>query len=247
MQKFNSIEALINGMLIPSQAKKMNVEGIQALNKLVTKAERSKLTASINLGAELNAKAEEIDAFFTALKNKAKDVGLPKPTMEDVFTLVYGLSKSWVYKVKKSALNSDKLPLFLAKCEETEKEGKQAVYSIEAFNTWCLNFETHKGQAETDKESISEMKETKADALNTIISVKYGSLSFKLKGLNGLPSEHESNMNAEEINEFLTMLTQYVKTTFSTQIGKAETKKLAEMMIQKVAPKKAPKKAVATA
>jgi hypothetical protein len=242
-----TIEGLVSGMLTTSQAKKMNVEGIQALNKLVTKAERSKLTASINLGSELNAKSEEIDAFFTALKNKAKDLGLPKPTLEDVFTLVYGLGKSWVYKVKKAALNSDKLPLFLAKCDETEKEGKTAVYSIEAFNTWCLNFETHKGEAETDKESISGMKDKKADALNTIISVKFGSLSFKLKGLNGLPSEHETDMNAEEINQLLTMLNQYVKSTFATQIGKAETKKLSEIMQKKVAPKKAPTKAVATA
>lgn len=247
MQKIKTIVDLVNGMLTTTQAKKMNVEGIQNLNKLVHKAERSKLTASINLGAELNAKSEEIDAFFTALKHKAKDLGLPKPTMEDIFNDVFKMSKSWGYKTKKAALNSDKLPLFLAKCDEAEKEGKTAVYSIEAFNTWCLNFETHKGKAETDKESISEMKETKTDALNTIISVKYGSLSFKLKGLNGVPSEHDSNMNGEEINEFLTMLNQYVKSTFTTQIGKAETKKLAEMMVQKIAPKKAPKKAVATA
>jgi hypothetical protein len=242
-----TIEALINGMLVPSQAKKLNVEGIQALNKLVHKAERSKLTASINLGAELNAKAEEIEAFFTALKNKAKDLGLPKPTMEDIFTDVFKMGKSWAYKTKKAALNSDKLPLFLAKCDETEKEGKTAVYSIEAFNTWCLTFETHKGEAETDKETISEMKDKKADALNTILSVKFGSLKFELKGLNGVISEHETNMSNAEIHEFLQHLNGYIKSNFTTQLDKGQTKKLAEIMEQKVSPKKAPQKAVATA
>lgn len=218
------IAVIVNGMLTTAQTKKaLSLVAIKNLNSKVNDAEKQRFMTSLELAQLLAQTKEQFEDFFLAVKNKLKDGGATAKDMiskADFIKLVYGFKASYYYKLLKvGELPKNVVNKFLDKCDEAEKDGKDFARSIEALNTWAKNFEDHKGEADADAESISDLRNG-GDKKVAICGFKYENkkVTFYTDG------SHDTNCTAEEIREAFELLRISVFSTFP-QIKKTTTKK----------------------
>jgi hypothetical protein len=109
---------------------------------------------------------------------------------------------------------------FIDKCDEAEKDGKDFARSIEALNTWAKNFEEHKGEADADTESISDLRSNGEDRKVILWQIKEGNKSLTMYS----DHTHKTDFTLIEINAFFNeVLKPSILSTFA--IKKATTSK----------------------
>lgn len=187
-----------------AQSKALKVTEIKGLNAKIQTAERQKYEVSLDLARELYKVQPAFDEFFKALINRLKDDKLTAkelPKKSEVMTLVWGLSKSWLYRLIKVGGVCVETPhiknKFNALCDEAESNGEPFTRSIDALNTWASKYDDHKGEADTDGESLAEMRSTNGGKVAEW-SIKQGNKSFTMYA----DHTHKTNFTAEEIRVF---------------------------------------------
>jgi cyclopropane fatty-acyl-phospholipid synthase-like methyltransferase len=238
------ISTLVNGMLATAQTKRaLALTDIKNLTSKVTDAENQRFINSVALGQKLFETKEQFEEFFVSIKNKLKDNGTTAKEMiskADFVKLVYGFKASYYYKLLKiGELPKHVVNKFIKKCDEAEKDGKDFARSIEALNTWAKNFEEHKGEADADTESISDLRNGG--------DKKVAKSAFKFENIKVTfytDGSFDTNSTALEIREAFELLTISITSTFplpkqvrtkkvQTDLGEIQKKRVAKLPVSK--------------
>jgi hypothetical protein len=238
------ISNLVNGMLATAQTKTaLSLVAIKNLNSKVNNAEKQRFMTSLELAQLLAQTKEQLEEFFVSIKNKLKDGGTTSKEMiskADFIKLVYGFKASYYYKlVKIGELPKHVVNKFIKKCDEAEKDGKDFARSIEALNTWAKGFEEHKGEADTDAESISDLRNGG--------DKKVAKSSFKFENIKVTfytDGSFDTNSTALEIREAFELLTISMTSTFplpkqvrtkkvQTDLGEIQKKRVQKLPVSK--------------
>ena len=238
------ISNLVNGMLATAQTKKaLALTDIKNLTSKVTDAENQRFINSVALGQRLFETKEQFEEFFVSIKNKLKDNGTTAKEMiqkADFIKMVYGFKASYYYKlVKIGELPKHVVNKFIKKCDEAEKDGKDFARSIEALNTWAKGFEEHKGEAGTDTESISDLRNGG--------DKKVAKSSFKFENIKVTfytDGSFDTNSTALEIREAFELLTISITSSFplpkqvrtkkvQTDLGEIQKKRVQKLPVSK--------------
>jgi hypothetical protein len=230
------IATIVNGMLATAknaQSKALKVTEVKKLNAEIQTAERQKYEVSLDLARELYKVKPVFDEFFKALNNRLKDDGLTAkelPKKDEVIFLVYGLSKSWFHRLVKVGGVCVETPeirnKFNALCDEAEANGEPFTRSIDALNTWASKYDEHKGEADTDGETLSELR-SNGDKKVILWQIKEGNKSLTMYS----DHTHKTNFTLIEINAFFNeVLKPSILSTFA--IRKATTKKDTDILTE---------------
>jgi hypothetical protein len=203
--KNQKIEATISGMLMASkgkQSKALKVNEIKSAFNKLNEMDKAKFTASLILAQDLHKLKPLFDEFCKAVKNKLKDEGFTAkelPNQDAIIWAVYGITKSWFHRlVKVGGIAPNIVNKFIAKCDEMEANGETPTRSIDALNTWAKSYDDHKGEADTDGESLSDLRDGGERR-----EVAWGIKSGKLKLNFFTDGTSETNFTDAEINELL--------------------------------------------
>jgi hypothetical protein len=213
--KNQTITGLVSAMLnTPQNKKALSLTAIKNLTAKVNDAEKQRFMNSLELAQVLAQTKPQFEDFCKAVINKLKDGGTPAkdlPKKDELIKLVYGFQKSFYYKlIKVGELPKHVVNKFIDKCDEAEKDGKDFARSIEALNTWAKNFETHKGEADADAESISDLRDG-GERRSVVWSIK----SDKLKLNFFTDGTSETNFTDAEINALLVEITAHIKSKYA--------------------------------
>ena len=238
------ISTLVSGMLATAQTKRaLALTDIKNLTSKVTDAENQRFINSVALGQKLFETKEQFEEFFVSVKNKLKDNGATSKEMiqkADFIKMVYGFKASYYYKlVKIGELPKHVVNKFIKKCDEAEKDGKDFARSIEALNTWAKGFEDHKGEADADTESISDLRNGG--------DKKVAKSAFKFENIKVTfytDGSFDTNSTALEIREAFELLTISITSTFplpkqvrtkkvQTDLGEIQKKRVAKLPVSK--------------
>jgi hypothetical protein len=228
------ISTIVSGMLATAQNKKaLSLVAVKSLTNKVNDAEKQRFITSLELAQILAQTKEQFNAFCTAATEKLKDGGATSkelPKKDDFIKMVYGFQKSYYYKlIKVGELPKHVVNKFIDKCDEAEKDGKDFARSIEALNTWAKNFEDHKGEADADAESISDLRQG-GDKKMILWQIKDGNKTLTMY----TDHTHKTNFTLLEINAFFDeVLTPAIRSGFAIKKptpskATAQTKKIAK-------------------
>jgi len=195
-------------------AKALKVTEIRTAFAKLNEIDKAKFTASLVLAQDLAKLKPLFDEFCKAVKNKLKDEGLTAkemPNQETLIWAVYGITKSWFHRlIKVGGIDKPIVNKFIAKCDEMEANGETPTRSIDALNTWAKNFETHKGEADADAESIADLRDGGERR-----EVAWGIKSGKLKLNFFTDGSSETNFTDAEINALLVEITAHIKSKYA--------------------------------
>jgi len=213
--KNQTTATIVNGMLATAPTKKaLALTAIKNLTAKVNDAEKQRFMNSLELAQMLAQTKTQFEDFCKAVINKLKDSGMTAkdlPKKDELIKLVYGFQKSFYYKlIKVGELPKNVVNKFIDKCDEAEKDGKDFARSIEALNTWAKNFETHKGEADADAESIADLRDGGERR-----EVAWGIKSGKLKLNFFTDGTSETNFTDAEINALLVEITAHIKSKYA--------------------------------
>lgn len=239
--KNQNLNALINGMLSNAKTKKaLNIVAVKALSNKVNEAEKQRFFNSLELAQTLAQTQQNFDDFCKVVKNKLSDEGLTakeQPTKDVLIKLVYGFEKSYFHKLLRVGnLPKNVVNKFNDKCDEARANGDKPQQSIEALETWAKNFDSHKGEAGTTKDEITELREEsngKSNKPTILWNITEGNKKLKVYS----DGSHEGNFTAIEINNFLdsTLIT-FIRSTFPIKktTTATETRRLEKMQKSRV-------------
>ena len=238
------ISTIVSGMLATAQNKKaLSLVAVKSLTSKVNDAEKQRFMTSLELAQLLAQTKEQFANFCTTATDKLKDGGANSkelPKKADFIKMVYGFKASYYYKlVKIGELPKPVINKFIDKCDEAEKDGKDFARSIEALNTWAKNFEEHKGEADADTESISDLRNGG--------DKKVAKSSFKFENIKVTfytDGSFDTNSTALEIREAFELLTISITSTFplpkqvrtkkvQTDLGEIQKKRVAKLPVSK--------------
>ena len=213
--KSQNIATIVNGMLATAPTKKaLALTAIKSLTAKVNDAEKQRFMNSLELAQMLAQTKTQFEDFCKAVINKLKDGGTPAkdlPKKDELIKLVYGFQKSFYYKlIKVGELPKNVVNKFIDKCDEAEKDGKDFARSIEALNTWAKNFETHKGEADADAESIADLRDG-GERREVAWGIKEGKLKLNFF----TDGTSETNFTDAEINDLLIRITAHIKSKYA--------------------------------
>jgi len=213
--KNQTITGLVSTMLnAPQNKKALALTAIKSLTAKVNDAEKQRFMNSLELAQMLAQTKTQFEDFCKAVINKLKDGGTPAkdlPKKDELIKLVYGFQKSFYYKlIKVGELPKNVVNKFIDKCDDAEKDGKDFARSIEALNTWAKNFETHKGDADADAESIADLRDG-GERREVAWGIKEGKLKLNFF----TDGTSETNFTDAEINDLLIRITAHIKSKYA--------------------------------
>ena len=215
--KNQKIEATISGMLMASkgkQSKALKVNEIKTAFSKLNDLDKAKFTASLILAQDLAKLKPIFDEFCKAVKNKLKDEGLTAkelPNQDAIIWAVYKITKSWFHRlVKVGGIAPNIVNKFIAKCDEMEANGETPTRSIDALNTWAKSYDDHKGEADTDGESLSDLRDG-GERRETLWAIKSGKLKLNFFA----DGTSETNFTDAEINALLVEITAHIKSKYA--------------------------------
>ena len=213
--KNQNIATIVNGMLATAPTKKaLALTAIKSLTAKVNDAEKQRFMNSLELAQMLAQTKTQFEDFCKAVINKLKDGGTPAkdlPKKDELIKLVYGFQKSFYYKlIKVGELPKNVVNKFIDKCDDAEKDGKDFARSVEALNTWAKNFETHKGEADADAESIADLRDG-GERREVAWGIKEGKLKLNFF----TDGSSETNFTDAEINDLLIRITAHIKSKYA--------------------------------
>jgi hypothetical protein len=224
MKTNQKIAVIVSEMLTPATQKAtLKIKDIKDLNAEVLKADKQKYIVSLDLAHALNKVKPAFDEFCTAVKNRLKDEGFTAkelPNQADLIFAVYGLSKSWFHRlIKVGGIDPKIRNKFNDLCDEAEKNGDAFTRSIDALNTWASKYDDHKGEADTDSDTLAEMR-SGGEKRVILWQIKEGNKTLTMYD----DHSKKTNFTLLEINAFFNeVLTPAIKSTFA--IKKATTSK----------------------
>lgn len=231
---------IVSDMLATAPTKKaLSLVAIKNLTSKVNDAEKQRFITSLELAQLLAQTKEEFENFFIAVKNKLKDGGATSKDMiakADFIKLVYGFKASYYYKlVKVGELPKNVVNKFCDKCDEASTSSKDCARSIEALNTWAKNFDEHKGNADADAESISDLRNGgEKRVVKSAFKFENIKVTFFENG------SFETNSTAVEIREAFELFTITMVSTFPQKKKTTAKEKQVLSNIQKERVKKIP-------
>ena len=215
--KNQKIATLISDMLMTAkgkQSKALKVNEIRTAFAKLNEIDKTKFTASLVLAQDLAKLKPLFDEFCKAVKNKLKDEGFTAkelPNQDTIIWEVYKITKSWFHRlVKVGGIEKHIVNKFIAKCDEMEANGETPTRSIDALNTWSKSYDDHKGDADTDGESLSDLRGGK-ERRETLWSIKSGKLKLTFFS----DGTSETNFTDSEINALLVEITAHIKSKYA--------------------------------
>jgi len=216
--KNQKIATIINGMLTTAkgkQSKTLKVNEIKNAFSKLNAMDKAKFTASLELAQDLAKIKPLFDEFCKAVKNKLKDEGFTAkemPNQDAIIWEVYKITKSWFHRlVKVGGIDKPIVNKFIAKCDEMEANGETPTRSIDALNTWAKSYEEHKGEADTDGESLADLRDG-GERRQTEWSIKKGKLKLTFFS----DGTSETNFTDSELEGLLVEITAHIKTKYTT-------------------------------
>lgn len=238
------ISTIVSSMLTSAQTKKaLNIVAVKQLSNKVTEAEKMRFFNSLELAQVLAQSETGFNEFCEAVKNRLSDNGLTskeQPKKEQLIKMAYGFEKSYFHKLLRVGnLPKNIVNKFNDKCDEARANGEKPQQSIEALLTWAKSFETHKGEAETTKEAIAEIREEAngtGEKPVVLWQISHGNKRLKVYS----DGTNDGNFTAVEINEFVDhVLRPYVNDNFAirkvTPRAKKELDAIQKEKLKKVA------------
>jgi hypothetical protein len=215
--KNQKIETIVNGMLAMAKgatARELKVKDIKEAMGKLNAMERDKFDTSLMLAQDFFKLKPKFDEFCKAVKDRLKDEGFTAkelPNQADIVWLVYGVTKSWFHRLLKvGALDRHIVNKFNDKCDEMEANGETPTRSIDALNTWAKTFDEHKGEADTDGETISELRANKGEKREILWIIKEGKKTLTFFG----DGDSETNFTPNELDDLLVSITALIKTKY---------------------------------
>ena len=215
--KNQKIATIINGMLTTAknkQGKALKVTEIRTAFAKLNEIDKAKFTASLVLAQDLAKLKPLFDEFCKAVKNKLKDEGFTAkemPNQDAIIWVVYGITKSWFHRlVKVGGIAPNIVNKFNDKCDEMEANGETPTRSIDALNTWAKSYDDHKGEADTDGESLSDLRDG-GERRATDWSIKKGKLKLNFF----TDGTSETNFTDKELNDLLILITAHIKSKYA--------------------------------
>lgn len=215
--KNQKVIAAVNTALAAAKgknAKALKVNEIKtAFNKL-NEMDKAKFTASVILAQDLHKIKPLFDEFCKSIKNTLKDEGFTAkelPNQDAIIWAVYGITKSWFHRlVKVGGIAPNIVNKFIAKCDEMEANGETPTRSIDALNTWAKSYDEHKGEADTDGESLSDLRDG-GERRETLWGIKSGKLKLNFF----TDGTSETNFTDKELNDLLILITAHIKSKYA--------------------------------
>ena len=197
------------------QGKALKVTEIRNAFAKLNEMDKAKFTASLVLAQDLYQLKPLFDEFCKGIKNTLKDDGFTAkelPNQETLIWAVYGITKSWFHRlIKVGGIEKHIVNKFIAKCDEMEANGETPTRSIDALNTWAKSYDDHKGEADTDGESLSDLRGGK-ERRETEWSIKKGKLKLTFFS----DGTSETNFTDSELEGLLVEITAHIKTKYTT-------------------------------
>ena len=216
--KNHKIATIIDGMLMTAkgkQSKALKVTEIRNAFAKLNEIDKAKFTASLVLAQDLAKLKPLFDEFCKAVKNKLKDEGFTAkemPNQDAIIWEVYKITKSWFHRlVKVGGIDKPIVNKFIDKWDEMEANGETPTRSIDALNTWAKSYEEHKGEADTDGESLSDLRGGK-ERRETDWVIKKGKLKLTFFS----DGTSETNFTDSELEGLLVEITAHIKTKYTT-------------------------------
>lgn len=195
-------------------AKALKVTEIRTAFAKLNEIDKAKFTASLVLAQDLAKLKPLFDEFCKGIKNTLKDDGFTAkemPNQETLIWAVYGITKSWFHRlIKVGGIEKPIVNKFIAKCDEMEANGETPTRSIDALNTWAKSYDDHKGEADTDGESLSDLRDG-GERRETLWSIKSGKLKLNFFS----DGSSETNFTDAEINALLVEITAHIKSKYA--------------------------------
>ena len=147
------------------------------------------------------------------------------------------MSKSWLYRlIKVGGIAPEIRNKFNDLCDEAEKNGEPFTRSIDALNTWASKYDEHKGEADTDGESLAELRASNGGKV-VAWQVKEGNKTLTMY----TDHTHKTNFTLLEINAFFNeVLTPAIRSGFAirkvSKRGGKEIEAVQKERLKNVAP-----------
>lgn len=197
------------------QSKALKVTEIRNAFAKLNEMDKAKFTASLVLAQDLHELKPLFDEFCKGIKNTLKDDGFTAkelPNQETLIWAVYGITKSWFHRlIKVGGIDKPIVNKFIAKCDEMEANGETPTRSIDALNTWAKSYDDHKGEADTDNESLADLRDG-GERRETLWSIKKGKLKLTFFS----DGTSETNFTDSELEGLLVEITAHIKTKYTT-------------------------------
>ena len=212
------------------QSKALKVTEIRNAFAKLNEMDKAKFTASLVLAQDLAKLKPLFDDFCKGIKNTLKDDGFTAkelPNQETLIWAVYGITKSWFHRlIKVGGIEKPIVNKFIAKCDEMEANGETPTRSIDALNTWAKSYDEHKGEADADAESLSDLRGGK-ERRETDWVIKKGKLKLTFFS----DGTSETNFTDSELEGLLVEITAHIKTKYTTakNLTKKDREKLDAM------------------
>lgn len=239
-----NLNVLVSGMLANTKTKKaLNVVAIKNLINKVNEAEKQRFLNSLELSQVIAQTENNFNDFVKLVSNRMKDAGILPSEVKDrngkkctikqyCIEIAYGFQSAQFYKLLRVGnLPKNVVNKFNDKCDELRTNGEKPQQSIEALETWAKNFDSHKGEAGTTKDEITELREEsngKSNKPTIVWSINDGNKKLKVYS----DGSHDGNFTAIEINAFLdsTLIT-FIRSTFPIKktTTATETRRLEKM------------------
>ena len=204
--KNQTLSAIVSSMLTKVQNETLNLGSIKKLTLELKGVDikflelgKTRFEKSTELAKELFKSKEQFNEFCKAVQNLAIDNELAKPTKKEIVPLVYGFKPAMYFRYLQVGEIPENVVLkFVEKCDEAEAEGLKSLRTLEGLVSWFKKFDEHKGEAETDIESINDAKEG-TPKRTAIWSISEGAKKCVVFN----DGTFKSDFSNEEINTFL--------------------------------------------
>ena len=230
---------LLNGMFNATQNAKLNVKNIKnAFNKL-EKASLETWILTNELAAEIGKGAKAFEDLYTAYKNLCKDKDVKPLTKAEAIEQTYGFEASNYHKyLRLSAFPQNLVNKYTDKVHEAKAEGLKASLSKENCETWCKNYDSHKGEAAADNETIADMRKPNKDKIKRASIVAVFMLGKNKFTYYSDGTSDNQGYTAAELRAVVSELQAHINSTFKIEAATKQAKAVAKRNATKLQAKK---------
>jgi hypothetical protein len=239
MQQNHKNVELLNGMFNATQNAKLNVKNVKNAISKLEKANLETWVLTNELAAEIGKGAEAFENLYTAYKNLCKDKNVKPLTKAEAIEKTYGFEASNYHKyVRLSAFPQNLINKYTDKVHEAKGEGLKASLSKENCETWCKNFDSHKGEAAADNDTIADMRKPSKDKIKRASIVAVFTLGKNKFTYYSDGTSDNQGYTAVELREVVNELQAHINSTFKIEQATKQAKTVAKRNATKLQAKK---------
>jgi len=220
---------LLNGMFNATQNAKLNVKNVKNAFSKLEKANLETWTLTNELAGEIGKGAKAFEDLYSAYKNLCKDKDVKPLTKAEAIEKTYGFEASNYHKyVRLSNFPQNLINKYTDKVHEAKGEGLKASLSKENCETWCKNFESHKGEASADNDTIADMRKpnkdkTKKAPIEAVFTLGKNKFTYYSDG-----TSENNGFTAERLRKIANDLIKHINATYKIESSQREATQIAK-------------------